>query len=149
MPFQIIRPSQRYHTYLTLIFVREMRFHVFLYVSYSFTAKVTAFRTDISLFILILTVFTYFLLFFATSWCPCNYKMEAFQSDITNFFFYIFIIVISLLFFSLQNHRTTTTHVDRLLLLYCHPIDNRIRVLINPSSTKQRNKTNIYIYKSI
>lgn len=47
VPFQIIRPGQRYHTYLTYVLVGVVRFHVLFYVGYALAAQLTALHTDL------------------------------------------------------------------------------------------------------
>lgn len=46
VPFQIIRPSQRYPTDVTSMFVGIMRFHVLFYVGYALATDLTAIHTN-------------------------------------------------------------------------------------------------------
>lgn len=47
VPFQIVRPGQRYHTYVTYVLVGVVRFHVLFYVGYALAALLTALHTDL------------------------------------------------------------------------------------------------------
>lgn len=47
VPFQIIRPGQRYHTDVTYVFVGVVRFHVLFNVGYALAAELAALHTDL------------------------------------------------------------------------------------------------------